>query len=374
MDPRIDRWAKTLVRYCLAVQPGQLITIAATPAAEPLVRAVYREVLRAGGHPVPQIHLPSLTEVALEEGSDEQLTWISPTDRLLAERADARLTISSETNTRRLSGVDPKRQALQGRVRRELRAIRDQHFVPADDRWCGTLYPTEAYAQEAGMSLHDFEEFVYGACFLNEEDPAAAWRALGARQQFYVDWLEGKREVHVVGPDTDLKLSIAGRTFRNSDGKRNFPSGEFFTSPIETSAEGHIRYTIPSSVNGHRVRDIRLTFERGRVVAASAAEGQRFLEEMLETDEGARTLGEFAFGNNWDIQRPTGNILFDEKIGGTVHLALGNSYPETGGKNVSGLHWDMICDLRPAAGGGKVYVDGELFLEDGRLILQPPQR
>lgn len=369
MDPRIERWAKTLVGYCLDVQPGQLVTISATPVAEPLVREVYREVLRAGGHPLPQLHLPSLAEVKLAEANDEQLTWLSPTDRLLAEQADARLTIASETNTRRLSGVDPKRQALQGRAARELRTIRQQHHVPGDDRWCLTLYPTEAYAQDAGMSLHDFEEFVYGACLLNEQDPAAAWRALGERQQGYVEWLEGKREVHVLGPDTDLHLSIAGRTFRNSDGKRNFPSGEFFTSPVEDSAEGHIHYTVPSSVNGQRVRDIRLTFERGRVVKATAVEGQRYLEEMLETDDGARTLGEFAFGNNPDIQIPTGNILFDEKMGGTVHLALGNSYPETGGKNVSGLHWDMICDLRPAAGGGKVYVDGTLFLEDGRLVV-----
>jgi aminopeptidase len=186
-----------------------------------------------------------------------------------------------------------------------------------------------------------------------------------------VDWLRDKRDVRVVGPETDLRLSIAGRVFRNSDGKRNFPSGEFFTGPVEDSVEGHIFFSIPSVVNGHAVQNIRLTFEHGRVVEATAEQGQAYLDEMLETDEGARFVGEFAFGNNFGIQRGIRNILFDEKIGGTIHMALGNSYPETGGKNVSALHWDMICDLRAAAGGGEVYVDGTLFLKDGQLMLTP---
>ncbi len=197
------------------------------------------------------------------------------------------------------------------------------------------------------MSLADFQEFVYEACFLNSPDPAERWRELGRAQQFYVDWLAGKREAHIVGPDTDLRLSIAGRTFRNSDGKRNFPSGEFFTSPVEDSAEGHIRFTIPSAVNGRLVQDVLLRFERGQVVEAKAATGDDYLREMLALDPGASRVGEFAFGNNSGIQRGIRNILFDEKIGGTIHMALGNSYPETGGQNVSALHWDMVCDLRP---------------------------
>ncbi|HEX5439260.1 MAG TPA: aminopeptidase [Ktedonobacterales bacterium] len=369
MDPRISRWAKTLVGYCLGVQPGEMVQIAATSAAEPLIAEVYREVLRAGGHPVSAIRLPQLTETLLREGNDDQLTWINPADRVMTEQVDCFLNISSETNTRQLAGVDPSRQSLFGRAQRELFRLRQNR--PDEARWCLTLYPTAAYAQDADMSLADFTEFVYEACFLNSEDPAARWKELGARQQFYVDWLADKQNVHVVGPDTDLRLSIAGRIFRNSDGKRNFPSGEFFTGPVEDSAEGYIRYTIPSNVNGRSVQDIRLRFEAGRVVEATAAQGQHFLDQMLEMDEGARYLGEFAIGNNFGIQRPTRNILFDEKIGGTVHLALGNSYPETGGKNVSALHWDMICDLRPAAGGGEVYVDDILVLKDGKLVLQP---
>ncbi|MEO7001055.1 MAG: aminopeptidase [Ktedonobacterales bacterium] len=370
MDIRIQRWEKTLVGYCLEVQPGQTVLIQSTPAAEPLVAEVYREVLRAGAHPVPQISLPALREIALREGSDEQLSWISPADRALVEHGDARLHILSETNTRQLSGVDPKRQAVAARTYRELAQLRSKRSAEGD-RWCLTLYPTEAYAQDAEMSLNDFTEFVYEACFLNSDDPAERWREVGRQQQFYVDWLREKHEAHVIGPDTDLRVAFTGRTFRNSDGKRNFPSGEFFTSPLEDSAEGHVRFTIPSVVNGHLVQDIRLTFAHGRVVEATAAQGEAYLHEMLDMDEGSRSLGEFAVGNNFGIQRGIRNILFDEKIGGTIHMALGNSYPETGGQNKSSLHWDMICDLRVAAGGGEVIVDGVTLLKDGKLVLQP---
>ncbi len=371
MDPRITRWAKTLVSYCLGVRPGQSVLIASTPLAEPLVSEVYREVLRAGGHPIPHIELPSLREILLTEGNEGQLAWLDPSVKLLIEQVDARLRIEAEPNTRSLAAVDPRRQAIAGRTGREVRQITSRRSLSGELRWCGTLYPTEAHAQDADMSLADFTEFVYEACFLNSPDPAEAWRELGRHQQFYVDWLAGKQMVHVVGPETDLRLSIAGRSFRNSDGKRNFPSGEFFTSPVEDSAEGVIRFTIPSSVGGRLVQDVRLRFEGGVVVEASAAVGEAYLREMLSMDEGSNRVGEFAFGNNFGIQRGIRNILFDEKIGGTVHMALGNSYPETGGKNVSALHWDMVCDLRAAAGGGEVYVDDTLFFKDGRFILQP---
>ena len=371
MDPRISRWAKTLVGYCLEVQPGQIVLINATPAAEPLVAEVYRETLRAGGHPVPRLSLPALTEISLREGNEDQLSWINPAERLLLEQADATLAIGSETNTRNLAEADPERLSIMRRANRELAQIRSQRSVKGDIRWCLTLFPTNAYAQDAGMSLSDFQEFVYEACFLNSEDPAERWRELGRKQQFYSDWLKDKREAHVIGPDTDFTVAFGGRIFRNSDGKRNFPSGEFFTSPIEYSAEGTVRFTIPSVVGGHQVSDIRLRLEHGRVVEATAAQGQDYLLQSLALDEGARSLGEFAFGNNWGIQRGIQNILFDEKIGGTIHMALGNSYPACGGKNVSALHWDLICDLRPAAGGGEVYVDGTLFLKDGKLMVGP---
>jgi aminopeptidase len=368
-DPRIQRWAETLTRYCLYVQPGETVLIQATPLAAPLVEAVYREVLRAGGHPLPRIVLPTFAEMMLKEGSEEQLSFVSPLDEVMAETLNARLSIQSEENVRALANVDPARQGLLQRASPALRRRYQEREQQGQFKWCGTLYPTNASAQNAGMSLADFTEFVYEACFLNDEDPAACWRALGASQQRYVDWLKGKKRVRVLGRDTDLSLSIEGRTFINSDGKRNFPSGEFFTGPVEESAEGTIRYTIPSAYNGRVVQDIRLTFRNGRVVEATAAQGQEFLEQMLNLDDGARLLGEFAFGNNFGITRGITNTLFDEKIGGTVHLALGNSYPETGGLNHSSLHWDMVCDLRPEAGGGEVWVDDTLVLKDGKLVV-----
>ncbi len=368
-DARIRRWAETLTHYCLYVQPGETVLIQATPLAAPLVKEVYREILRAGGHPLPRIVLPALNEIALKEASPEQLAFVSPMEEVQAETVSARLSIGSEENVSALANVDPARQALAQRASPALRRRYTEREQQGKFKWCGTLYPTQAYAQNAQMSLADFTEFVYEACFLNDEHPADRWRELAARQQRYVDWLKGKKRVRVLGRDTDLTLSIEGRAFINSDGKRNFPSGEFFTGPVEDSAEGTIRYTIPSAINGRVVQDIRLRFRQGKVVEATAMQGQAFMEEMLKLDDGARRLGEFAFGNNFGITRGISNTLFDEKIGGTIHLALGSSYPETGGKNLSALHWDMVCDLRPEAGGGEVWVDDTLFLKDGKLMV-----
>jgi aminopeptidase len=318
---------------------------------------------------VPRIFLPTLSEIALKEASEAQLAFVSPIENALAETISAQLGIQSEENVSALATVDPARQAIVQRSNAVARRrVRDREQL-GQFKWCGTLYPTNAYAQNAGMSLDDFTEFVYEACFLNDEHPADRWRDVAAKQQRYVDWLKGKKRVRVLGRDTDLSLSIEGRTFINSDGKRNFPSGEFFTGPVEESAEGTICYTIPSAINGRVVQDIRLTFRHGRVVEATAAQGQEFMEQMLNMDDGARLLGEFAFGNNFGITRGISNTLFDEKIGGTVHLALGNSYPETGGLNHSSLHWDMVCDLRPEAGGGEVWVDDTLVLKDGKLVV-----
>lgn len=363
-DIRIQRWAHTLVNYSLYIKQGNTVAIHATPAAAPLVEAVYEEVLNAGGHPLPQISLEALEEIMLRKGNDEQLSFISPTTQMLAERVDARLFINSSTNTRNLSGIEPSRGALRRKAGQQAnRSLRSREQA-GRFRWSSTLYPTSAYAQEANMSLREFEEFVFDICFLNDENPIARWQELSVQQQRMVDWLKGRKQVHVLGQGTDLTLSIENRVFINSDGKRNFPSGEFFTGPIENSATGVIQYDIPTIYDGRRVEGIRLVFREGRVVEASARQGQEYLLQMLDLDAGARFLGEFAFGNNKRIDKGTGNILFDEKMGGTVHLALGSSYPETGGVNASALHWDMICDLRTT---GEVYIDDILFLKDGNI-------
>jgi aminopeptidase len=365
-DIRIERWAYTLVHYCLYLKPGDILAIHATPLATPLIEAVYREALRAGAYPVPVITLEPLEEILLLEGNDEQLTTPSPIAQLLAEQATARLHISSSSNPKALNDIDPARVAKRRQASYALSTTMRQREQEGKFRWCGTLYPTSGYAQEANMSLHDFEEFVYDVCFLNDADPIARWKELGAQQQRFVDWLVGHDQVRLLANGTDLTLSIKGRTFINSDGKRNFPSGEFFTGPVENSVNGVVQFDIPATYDGRAVEGVRLVFKDGKVIEASAQQGNDFLQQMLLLDEGARYLGEFAFGTNLRVNRPTRNILFDEKMGGTVHMALGASYPETGGLNKSALHWDMICDLRTA---GEVWIDNTLFLKDGKVLI-----
>ncbi|MGH2482488.1 MAG: aminopeptidase, partial [Ktedonobacteraceae bacterium] len=326
-DIRFQRMAHTLVHYSLALKRGDRLAISAGPIAAPLVYAVVREALRVGAHPETFIQLPGMRELMLQESSDEQLTYIPPLQRILNEEYETLLFISSEENTRQLSGIDPARMAISQQAGHELFETFMRRSAEGSLRWCGTLFPTNAYAQDANMSSRNFEEFVYNACFLNDEDPIARWKELSAQQERYVQWFKGKREVHILGPDTDLTLSVADRVFINSDGKHNFPSGEFFTGPVENSANGQIRFSFPASYGGRSVEDVFLRFEKGVVVEATAAQGQDYLEKMLNMDEGARRLGEFAFGNNANVTRCTRNILFDEKIGGTIHLALGASYP-----------------------------------------------
>jgi aminopeptidase len=365
-DIRIERWAHTLIHYCLSMKAGESVAIRSTPLAAPLIEAVYREALRVGAHPLPIIELDGLEELLLREGSDDQLAMVHPYIAAAAVHVDAQLTIGAKSNTRSMSNIDPARLAKRRQAHYDMRRTQRSREQVGQFRWSSTLYPTPGYAQDAEMSLHEFEEFVFDVCFLNDPDPIARWKEVSAQQQRLVDWLAGRRCVHIQGNNTDLTLSIEDRVFINSDGKRNFPSGEFFTGPVEDSASGVIQFDVPSSFDGHAFEGVRLVFRRGRVVEASARQGQAFLDEMLELDAGARFLGEFAFGNNARVSRGIKNTLFDEKMGGTVHLALGNSYPETGGLNHSALHWDMVCDLRAA---GEVRVDDELFLKDGRIVI-----
>lgn len=365
-DPRVARWGEVLARYSLGLQPGHTLAIQAPPAAAPLVRAVYRAALRLGAHPIVQLSLPDLNEILLKAASDEQLQWVSPLETLVLERFDATLNILAQTNTRALTGIDPQKQVTFSQGRASLNQIFARRNADDSLNWSVTLWPTNAYAQDADMSLADFTEFVYSACFLNEDDPVARWQALGREQQRRVDWLRGKREVHVRAPGTDLRVGIAGRTFINGDGKRNFPDGEFFTGPVEDQVDGEITFTLPAIYAGRAVEGVRLRFAQGQVVEATATQGQAFLDRMLATDAGARRLGEFAFGNNFGVTRGSKNILFDEKLGGSVHMALGQTYPQTGGTNTSAIHWDMICDLRQ---GGTVMVDGALFMQNGQFVI-----
>lgn len=366
MDARLARFAQVLVEYSLEVQSGQVVAIQGTSVASELLREIYREVIKRGAHPVPLVALSGADEIMLKQGADEQLRFITPVQRWVAEQADATISVLSDTNTRRLSNVDPGRQRIVSEARTELMQTFMRRAAQGELNWCATLFPTEAYAQDAEMSLAEYEEFVFGAGKLDAENPVAEWEQQSARQQDLIDWLSARDEVHIVGPDTNLRVRTGGRTWINADGKRNFPDGEIFTGPIEDSVNGTVRFSYPAIIAGREVDDVRLRFENGVVVEASAGKNQTFLEQMLSMDEGAKRLGEFAFGTNFEITQFTRNILFDEKIGGTIHMALGAGYPDSGSQNQSGLHWDMICDLRA---GGEVRVDGELFMKDGEFVV-----
>jgi aminopeptidase len=331
-----------------------------------LILAVYQRVLERGAHPFLQVGLEDTEELLYTYGSDAQLDYVPPFLKEMIEQIDANIGIWTDANTKRLTNADPAKQSRRAVATRPLSDRFLERAAKKELRWTGTLYPTQAFAQDAEMSLRQFEDFVYGACLVHEPDPIGAWKKMSKEQQRLVRWLNKTRQIHVVGADTDLKLEVTRRKWVNCDGHENFPDGEIFTGPIENSVNGHIRYTYPACAYGREVEDVRLQFKDGKVIKATAGKNEEFLLKMLETDKGARYVGEFSFGTNSGIQRFTKNTLFDEKIGGTIHLALGKGYPESGSKNQSAIHWDMVCDLRQ---GGRVWADDTLFLEDGKILI-----
>jgi aminopeptidase len=354
-------FADLLAGYCLEVQPGQEVLVRSTTLAEPLLLELQRAILERDAWPLLRIELPGATAAFHRQALDRHLDTYPEVAFAEARKAHAQLAIQAPENTRALVGIDPERLARASRARKPLRE------QTLRKRWCTTLWPTQAGAQQAGMSLADFERFVRRALFLDQPDPERAWGELREFQARLVERLRGARELRIESAaGTDVTLSVKGRTWVNSDGKRNMPSGEVFTGPHEASASGIVRFDVPSSPAGVDVAGVELQFEDGLVVGARAERGEEYLQRALQTDEGARRLGEIGIGTNFGIDRAIGATLFDEKIGGTVHLALGRSYPETGGKNESALHWDLICDLRP---GGRLVADGEVVVQDGRFAL-----
>jgi aminopeptidase len=361
-DARVEKLAKVLVNYSLGVKPGQWVRIEGSTLAADLVAAAYIEALKAGAHPTSRVHLPGLAFPGFRFASKKQLQFISPTAMLEAEKLDASLSIWGGANTRELSNVDPKKLAIRRAADRPIFDKFLKRIADGSLKWCGTQFPTSASAQDAEMSLAEYEDFVFAAGRLDRKDPVAEWRQVSRRQAKLVRFLATLKTLRVVGPDTDLSFRVAGRKWINCDGHENFPDGEVFTGPAEDSAEGHIRYSFPAVYGGREVENVRLEFRAGRVVKASADKGAEYLNAMLDTDPGARFVGELAFGTNYSIRRFTKNTLFDEKIGGTMHIAVGASLPESGGRNKSALHWDMVCDTRK---GFTVYGDGKPVMKDG---------
>ena len=365
-DLRRGRLADLLVNYSTAVQPGDWVGILGDFGSLPILRDVYAAVIEAGGHPSLHINDERMQRHFLRHANDEQMAWIDPGLKLYTEQADVYIRVGAPENTRAMSNIDADRIRAQRAAQSAILQTRLERAARGEFRWVGALFPTQASAQEANMSLEEYEDFVYGACFCDVDDPAGEWRKLSQMQQRMVDYLAGKRRVTLKGPHIDLELSIEERVFINSDGRRNMPSGEIFTGPVEDSVNGWARFSYPAIVGGRAVTGIELRFVDGQVREASAAENEDLLHAQLATDAGARYLGEFAVGTNFGINQFTGMILFDEKIGGTVHMAVGMGYPETGSRNKSAVHWDMICDMRQDS---EIRVDGELFYKDGAFVV-----
>ncbi len=363
-DARVDAVADVLVKYSIDLKPNQLVQIESKVEGAPLAVALYRAVLEAGGHPWVDVGIEETEEIFYSHASGAQLDFYPDFLKQGNEEFDASITIWTDANTQRLNNVDPAKQTRRAKTMHPINNRLFERMASRELRWVGTAFPTHAAAQTAQMSLREYEAFVYGACLIAEPDPIGAWQAVSEKQQRWIDWLASRTEIHLEGEDTDLRFRYEGRTWENCDGHENFPDGEIFTGPIEDSVEGHIRFSYPAFYRGRQVEDVRLWFEKGRVVKATAAKNEAFLLEMLAVDEGAKSVGEFAFGTNPGIQLFTGDTLFDEKIGGTVHLALGKGFLETGSCNDSAIHWDMVCDLRR---GGVVRVDGDTFVEDGQF-------
>lgn len=365
-DPRVDQLAKVLVRYSTGVRRGELVSLHGPVLAEPLLLSLYREVLRAGGHPTVTMAPEGCSRILLQQGSPEQLSFLNPLDLREVEAVDVAIHVLASENTRALSQIDPNQQALRSKARRPIMEIFLRRSAEQSLRWVASQLPCQASAQEADMSLDEYEDFVFGAGMLDGADPTAAWRTLSERQARVVNFLHGVRELRFFTPNgTDLRVGTAGRHWVNCDGHENFPDGEVFTGPIEDATQGTVCFDFPAVHGGREVQGVRMVFRAGRVVEASAAKGEEFLLRMLDQDAGARVLGEVAIGCNYAITRHTRNTLFDEKIGGTFHVALGSAYPESGGKNQSGLHWDMVCDLRQ---GGRIEADGRVISENGRFL------
>lgn len=362
-DPRYEKLADVLVNYSTGVKPGQLVRISGPPVAEPLIVEIYRKVVAAGAYPHVRMAPEELTEILIKHGAEDQLRHVNPVNLYEYEKIDCSIGIWAEQNTRALTNCDSKRLGMSQAARKPLLDTFMTRAAEGKLRWTGTQFPTQASAQDAEMSLSEYEDFVFGAGLLNRPDPVAAWKQVSQRQQKLVDFLNGKKEYRVVAANgTDVRMSLAGHTWINCDGHENFPDGEVFTGPVIDSVEGQINFSFPAVHHGRECDGVKLTFKNGKVVAASASKGEDFLISMLDMDGGSRFLGECAIGTNYDITQYTRNTLFDEKIGGTVHFALGAGYPETGNKNQSGLHWDMVVDLR---NGGYVELDGVKIAENG---------
>ncbi|MEM3694972.1 MAG: aminopeptidase [Candidatus Bathyarchaeia archaeon] len=364
VDPRIEKLARLCVEYSVSVKPNEFVTIQGSDLAFPLLNEVYKQCLLKDAHPFILANI-DVAYTFYKYAKEHQLTFVSPLERFLVENIDVNIRVYCEPNPKGLTNIDPEKVRLHASSRAEISEIFRKRVAEGKLRWTVLPYPIEAQAQEAAMALTEYEDFVYGSCLVDKEDPIAEWKQIHDKQEQICNFLNQTSEIRIVGEDTDLTFSVKGRKWINCDGKENMPDGEVFTAPIENSANGTIRFTFPGIVAGREVEDITLTFRDGKVVKASAVKGNEFLQQILKV-EGADRIGEIAIGTNYAITRFTKSMLFDEKMGGTIHLALGNSYPESGGLNKSAIHWDILKDMKR---DGEIYADGKLFYKNGKFLI-----
>lgn len=364
-DERLSKLAKLLVNYSTGIKKDDIVFICADEVATPWVIEVAKEAIKLGAHVEYRLESEEVSEVKLKYASEEQLKQGNLIYEALLQKADVWLTAWGGRNTRSLSKVDPQKIKLSQQGSSKWKSIYSQRCGDGSLRWCGTQYPTYSDAQEASMSISEYEDFVYEAGLLDKDDPIKEWKRISKEQERWIKYLNTKSDLHIISDDTDIRVGIKGRKWINCDGKENFPDGEIFTSPIENDINGYIKFSFPGIFMGKQIEGIKLEVKDGKIIKASAEKGEELLKELLETDKGSKFFGEVAIGTNYGIKEFTSNMLFDEKIGGTIHMAIGDSMPEAGGKNKSSLHWDMLCDMRS---NGKIYADGELFYENGKFL------
>ena len=363
--PMYKKYAALLIDYCLEINPGDRLLIQSTTLAEPLVREVYRHAMRKGAHVVTELEWREQLNIFYSEANTSQLNWLSPLKTSVFPNFEAYLYIRAPFNLREHQSRNQDKLKIRSVATKEIDLAYQKRTATRSLKRCLCQFPTQAAAQEAGMSLEEFEAFVFKACRLNDSDPQASWLDVRKIQQKIVDYLNQVDQVTYRNQHSNLTFRVKDRIWMNSDGQTNMPSGEVYTAPIEDSVNGHIHFDYPSVFRGHPVEGITLHVTDGLITKWEAKVGKELLDQIFEID-GSQRFGEVAIGTNYHIQRPTKNILFDEKIGGTVHMAIGQSYLQTGGKNNSSVHWDMIADMRS---GGEIWADGQKIYQDGQFLL-----
>lgn len=362
-----EKYAKVLVDYSVDVQKGDLVSIRAESLeAKELVKAVYKRVIEKGAHAIIRTPIVDLNGIFLKNATGEQLDYVDPITKMEYETVDKFISIGAPLNTKSMARADLTKLSRRGKATKQLSETLMKRSAEGTAKWVIADVPTNALAQEAKMSLDEYSEFLFNSCYLNEEDPVKKLKELDKKQTAWANYLNNVKTLHIIGDRTDITFNVEGRKWISCSGTNNYPDGEVFTSPVENGINGEIYFDYPQNYRGNSAEGVHLWIKDGFVVKAEADKGEEFLNAMLNMDDGSHGIGEIAIGTNDEIQEVTGNILFDEKIGGAIHMAVGASYPETGGKNVSGLHWDLIKNMKQ---GGKIFADDKLIYENGKFLI-----